>query len=62
MAIGWALLGPGRHAERSAPGEPEATSFARSPNDTNLVEALKRVLGGKSMTVAEATKRVLEAG
>ncbi|OFZ73187.1 MAG: hypothetical protein A2W04_00130 [Betaproteobacteria bacterium RBG_16_64_9] len=28
----------------------------------NLVEALKRVLAGKAMTVEEATRKVLEAG
>jgi hypothetical protein len=40
----------------------KTSTQARPRNETNLTEALKRVLGNKAMTVAEATKAVLESG
>ena len=46
----------------AAPGEPMAASPVRPRNESNLVESLKRVLGNKTMTVAEASKAVLESG
>ena len=45
-----------------APGHNAAGAGSRPRNETNLVEALRRVLAGKAMTVAEATRKVLEAG
>ena len=47
---------------RAAPGEPTAASPVRPRNEANLVESLKRVLGNRTMTVAEAVKAVLESG